>query len=74
MRETFSSVPTAYTTPLSLFLYMPSLSVSRTVIHTCVRACVSACVSVYSTLCVPLPKAQVSRSGIEGVEGDGHRR
>ena len=71
MRETFSSVPTAYATPLSLSL---SPLLPRTVIHTCVRACVSACVSLCIAYCVPLPKAQVSRSEVEGVEEGGHRR
>lgn len=81
MRETFSSVPTARATPLSLFLYVPSLSVSRAAAsYTLVRGvsarvcvCVRASVCI-STLCVPPPKAQVSRSGEEGEEGGGHRR
>lgn len=65
---------------LSLFFYARSFSVSRTAprrTHLCVRECMrtrlSVCVYI-STLCVPPPKAQVSRSGIEGEEGGGHRR
>lgn len=74
MRETFSSVPTARDASLSFSSSLLALSLSFSVsradilVRARMRMRAPVCVwirrgSVVRTLCVPPPKAQVSRSG-----------